>query len=174
MTVHAEHARELHVLMPDDPFARARWTLSEMIRLVREGLRDSEIVLLARRLVLEAGAGRDVVRQAAALLQAVRERVAYLEDPFDVEFIRSPRQVLEGGAGDCEEQTIALATLAASIGIPVRLVAARPSPEDPEWRHVWTELLIGSQWVAADASVPEAPLGWRPRPSFDLLIARLS
>lgn len=154
------------VELPTAPAARTRRTLEVMAELVRDSWRDPYVVMTARTAALERAAPHDKLGQAAGLLDFVRERCDYIEDPIGVEVLATPRRVLEDRCGDCDELTELYLSLCGAVGIPGQFCAVTWKPWDPEWRHVYAELELGRRLVAADPTVAGAPLGWAPGPSF--------
>jgi hypothetical protein len=162
--LHRSRETVRHYRLPEDPRRRMEWTLRKMAALARAALLDRRFRFTVGTVVLERAPPRDKVKQAAALLAWARERVQFVDDPVGVEWPQSPRVALQTGFGDCDDLTTLYAAAAMVIGIPVRLVAATQRANDPEWRHVWCEVLIGGRWIPADASHRNAPLGWAVRP----------
>jgi transglutaminase-like putative cysteine protease len=82
-----------------------------------------------------------------------------VRDVEGVETLQTPLVTLAQAAGDCDDQSLLLATLLNAVGHPARFVAAAFNGGDFE--HVWVETKIGSSWYAADTTEPVA-FGWRP------------
>lgn len=88
----------------------------------------------------------------------------YREDIAGVETLQTARTMLrnlEAGipAGDCDDFTILIGSLAGSIGFVYRL-ATTQTRQRGYWSHVYPELLVSGRWMAADATNARAPLGW--------------
>ncbi len=137
-----------------------RATLQIMARLVRESRANGEIRGQAREIVdlLPQKAWRAQVR---AIFYFVRDQVRYLSDPVDLERVAAPEVTLNERAGDCDDKSVLLAALLASIGHPSRFVAVgfdAPGVFD----HVYVETLAGdNEWIPLDATENVEP-GWAP------------
>ncbi|MET1160355.1 MAG: transglutaminase-like domain-containing protein [Thermoprotei archaeon] len=59
----------------------------------------------------------DEVFKVYSISKWVTGHIVYVSDPWSVEYIASPREVLETGAGDCEDYAVLLAALYRSIGL---------------------------------------------------------
>lgn len=149
--------------IPDGPDG-VRATLEVMRRLVREGRNDPDVQALA----IELTAGiRDTEenRQAAieALHRFVRDEVRYVPDVNEVETLRTAHETLfELAAGDCDDKSIALASLLEAIGIPARFVAVAFSPD--LFDHVYVEARFnwrGAEWMPLETTKAVEP-GWEP------------
>lgn len=56
------------------------------------------------------------------LYRYVQQDIGYLSDPVNRDYIQTPSETLRIGAGDCEDQSILLASLLENSGIPTYLV----------------------------------------------------
>jgi len=65
-------------------------------------------------------------------------------------------QVLDMGAGDCNEHAVLLAALARASGIPTRLVAGVVYVDGVFLYHAWCEVWLG-RWVAVDPAFGQFP-----------------
>lgn len=105
--------------------------------------------------------------ELGALLSWVRDRMRFLRDPVDVEFLQSPSVLLEsirrtGEAwGDCDDLATLYATLAEAAGYPTRFVVQ--GPEAGDFTHVLVEVDAEGRWLAVDPSQRREGIGWRPR-----------
>lgn len=135
-------------------------TLSLMARIARAYSKLPQFYVLAREVVATAGVeGKDYAGEAEALWQFVRDNVTYRRDIEGVESVQTPDRTLELASGDCDDQSVLSATLARTLGFPVRFVAAGIGGSDLE--HVWPEVRIGDSWFALDTTEPHG-MGWRP------------
>lgn len=124
-----------------------------------------------RRTALELTADlppKDRVSEVRSLFDFVRDRVRYVRDVLGVETLQTPDATLDLLAGDCDDKSILLASLLESIGHPTRFVAVGYSAPG-EFQHVYTQALVGNQWVSLDATMQHAA-GWAPRPSVSRMI----
>lgn len=90
--------------------------------------------------------------------------VRYVRDHPEVDqFTAAGKTLFRLNAGDCDDQSIALAARLRSIGYPVafRIIRAKGTPT---WSHIY--VMVGlppgnpTKWVPLDTTVPGAPPGW--------------
>ncbi len=102
--------------------------------------------------------GNSELCYAKALFYYVRDHVRYIKDP-EYEYIQSAEETLLG-AGDCEDQAIALMMLVKSIGIKSRLVLI-PG-------HAYTEIFLeeapekykgNGKWIELDPTCSQCGFG---------------
>lgn len=86
--------------------------------------------------------------QLTAILRFIKSRVAFVQDPVYRDAVYPPEQVLELGAGDCDDMAVACGILAATIGFPVKLRAV--SLDGDGFNHVYALALSGDAWFAMD------------------------
>ena len=98
--------------------------------------------------------GPDRTRQIAALVATVRGRITptLATSPATS---RDPSAI----AGDCTTFALAFAALAASQGIPTRLVTGLRVDGARLVRHRWAVSWTGTRWIAVDAAFGAAPAG---------------
>lgn len=133
------HALDHHLeTLPggDDGLAAVRATLKKMAALVRRYSSDVTTGIHARH-VLRDGGISDIrkerqARASVALLQHwVRDNIAYVYDPPDVEWLQTPPQTLEVGCGDCDDKAILLSAMLESVGFQTQFLAVGGS--GPGW-----------------------------------------
>jgi hypothetical protein len=134
------------------------FTLRQMRRLVNEWKTAPEILQAATNLVFTVPSGDDW-REAAALFEWVRDGVRYLRDVHGIEVLSTPGVTLQRRVGDCDDKATLLATLFEAVGLPTRFVIA--GYRGPDFEHVYLQVLIGGQWIDADATEPY-PMGYAP------------
>lgn len=110
-----------------------------------------------------------------ALFRFVRDDIAYLEHPPDMQVVQDARRTISLRRGDCVSKTVCLATLLATRGYFSRFVA---QDEDGQgFSHVYLEVKDGLAWVALDPVAdglfgrPLGGIGWRndlPASGFEL------
>ncbi len=66
-------------------------------------------------------------------------------------------QVLEMGAGDCNEHAVLYAGLARASGLPTRVVAGIVYSEGVFLYHAWNEVWLGEGWVSVDPAFNQMP-----------------
>ena len=95
----------------------------------------------------------------AALFAWTRRNVQYIQDPLEVETVQAPEVTLQIKAGDCDDHATLMASFAANLGIPARLVTIGYDPD--AMVHIFPEVLIGGRWTATDTTQAK-PLGFQP------------
>lgn len=145
---------------PQGP-AGIRMSLEAMCRKIREGRVDPGVRGWANQALKDAGidgrSGQSVYSQATAILNALRSQVVYSPDPYGAEYIvgaaatlcLKPNLCLNGG--DCDDLSVALASLMLSVGIPTQIVKQNFGPDKQE--HVLTAIYDGNEWQYADPSL---------------------
>ena len=121
--------------------------LKEMRRLVRQGKSNPIVFDLSRDIVKNIQSKKWGL-EVAAVFRWVRDNIRYVKDPRNIETLHTPEKILEFGQGDCDDQSILLATLLESIGHPARFVAVGFTPGT--FSHVYIESKIGNRWVPLD------------------------
>jgi transglutaminase-like putative cysteine protease len=153
------------------PLPRGDEGVARTIRLIRD-LMDAAV---ADPQVNEAAI--NILRNASvqnfdreAKLRALYEFVSwpnflYVEDPVGPfgpkETVRTVRTLLRVRAGDCDDYTLLLASLAGTVGIATRAVTVAADPSAPnDFSHIYPEAeLSPGNWVAMDAARPGAQYG---------------
>jgi transglutaminase-like putative cysteine protease len=133
-------------------------TLSLMARIARAYSKLPQFYVLAREITRDVES-KDAFGEATAIYDFVRENVRYTGDIEGVESVQTPDRTLDLASGDCDDQSIMVATLALSLGLKARFQAAGLRGGDLE--HVWPEIAIGDSWYAVDTTEPGG-VGWRP------------
>jgi len=116
---------------------------------------------LAKQII---GNGGDRV---GALYYFVRDQIAYVEHPINLQVVKDCRRLVESREGDCVSKSTCLATLLAAIGYMPRFVAQ--DPDGAGFSHVYVEVEIykSGEWVALDPTAdgqsgrPLGDVGWR-------------
>lgn len=153
------------------PLPRGDEGVSRTIRLIRDlmdsGVTDPVVNEAAINILRNAGV-QNFDREGK--LRALYEYVSwpnflYVEDPVGPfgpkETVRTVRTLLRVRAGDCDDYTLLLASLAGSIGIATRAVTVAADPSAPDdFSHIYPEAeLSPGNWVAMDAARPGAQFG---------------
>lgn len=135
-----------------------------MCRLAADGSTD----FLIRDLALSITGGlkqKDYQGEACACLNWVRDRIRYVRDMALAEVLQIPQVTLPAGLsgigrgqGDCDDKSILLAAMLASIGHRVRFIAIAFEPET--YSHVWVQDAVGGQWLDLEPTEP-LPCGAR-------------
>ncbi len=80
---------------------------------------DSQIKMIANKIVVEACSKPDKRCYAEALFLFVRDNIDYVYDPVN-EYFELPHETINAGAADCDGMSILLASLLESVGIKSR------------------------------------------------------
>lgn len=128
-------------------------TLSIMRDVVRQ--QAASPTVRARALKISQGTGPyNGAERARLILEWVRAHLHFIPDPVGVEALTAPalqlRNIAVHGetAGDCDDAAVLIATLARSVGLKTRFVAASFLPTR-RLHHVWSEAYDGG-WIPLD------------------------
>lgn len=137
-------------------------TLQIMVKIVLQ-YRASALVRTTAQSLVANCPSRDTVCQVNALHSFVRDRIKYLPDVRDVETIQTPDYTLQQGSGDCDDQSVLLASLLESIGRQTRFLAIAVRGGD--FSHVSSQVLLGTRWVNLETILPTLPQDWNGWPA---------
>lgn len=112
---------------------------------------------------------KDYTAEAARCLAYCRDRVRYVKDILGVETLHDPVTLLNIEAGDCDDKSVLLASLLASIGHRVQFVAASFQPGT--YSHVWVRDYLYGRWVDLE---PTEPLQFGERIPARAVIAEMT
>lgn len=98
------------------------------------------------------GAEHDALRAAIRINDWVYERLRKVPTVS----IPNALQVLEMGAGDCNEHAVLFAALARAAGIPARTIAGAVYVDGAFLYHAWCEIWLG-RWVSIDPALHQFP-----------------
>jgi len=127
-------------------------TVAVISQFVKNSLRQSKIRLFTLSVLDRRGyLGRNASQAAQIIQDWVRENIAYIPDPIDVETVQTPGITLRVKAGDCDDHVVLVSAMLQSVGIPVRYVVI--GKDRDSFSHIYTEALIGSRWVAVDTTL---------------------
>lgn len=149
-------------------YAATATTIAKMHELVRLGVLGQHSLML-KGIVDQAIRHlprRDYRAEAEALLQYVQRNVRYTRDAATadgVEVLQHPFVTLvQRSAGDCDDLSVALATLYALAGFPYAFRTVGCGEDPLDFQHVYVVVYVPQYgWLAADPSYEE-PLGWEP------------
>lgn len=97
----------------------------------------------------------DVVGQVNAVLAFVKDRVRYVRDPINHEYIQSPlgmvRDIQKNGYcyGDCEDHVMLFNCMLGSIGIDTKPVGVKLN-KSITYNHVISTVLTNRGWIDLD------------------------
>lgn len=133
-------------------------TMRAMRQLVRDAIRDPGQQIRESAISILRGVN-SFAAQARALQVWVQNNVEYRRDPPDVELVQTPQVTLQLRAGDCDDQSVLIASLLQATGHPAQFIAV--GLQGQPMSHVMVQTLIGTQWVAVETIQPR-PMGWMP------------
>lgn len=143
-------------------------TLKYMRTLARNSLREPDQRVRESALSITSGA-QGWIAQVRDIQQWVQDNIRYVQDPYDdqggVELIQSPQKTLDYGAGDCDDQSILVASLLSAIGHPARFIAVGFQGEGLS--HVLSQTKVTNtgddrrDWASVE-TIQCRPLGWFP------------
>ena len=135
-------------------------TVRVMRSMIEEGKRDQAVRQLAEMILVRYDVPRyQYVTELAALHDWVRRNVRYTKDPHEVEYIQTPRRLLQSRMGDCDDMAVLLGSLAEVVGHPVGIkVVSRDANRN--YHHVYPVAEIDGHEYGLDASVP-FPFGYQ-------------
>lgn len=131
--------------------AGTRETLRIMARLVREYRKSLPIRELALSIVRQVAGHKNFRGQVAALHSWVQDNIQYVRDIEGVETVQTPLKTLDYMQGDCDDQSVLLATLLMSVGFRPRFVAIKTDSYGP-FCHVFTEVSAGKKWLPLETT----------------------
>lgn len=135
-------------------------TVRIMRKMIEAGKRDQAVRQLAERILrLYHVPNYQYVSELAALHDWVRRNVRYTKDPHEVEYIQTPRRLLQTRMGDCDDMAVLLGSLAEVVGHPVGIkVVSRYANRN--YHHVYPVAEVNGREYGLDASVP-FPFGYQ-------------
>jgi transglutaminase-like putative cysteine protease len=124
-------------------------------------LNPSDVVVkqVADKVVSKSGCGNNRVCYSKALFYFVKDNFYYINDPPD-EYIKTSRETLKSGGGDCDDGSVLLANLLQSIGVSTRFtfvprhVYVEAYLPDAIWRHK-----KDGDWVVLDSTCEYCEFG---------------
>jgi transglutaminase-like putative cysteine protease len=142
--------------------AGVRATLDVMVAIVLEYRMAPRVRMFAQALAGECP-NRDRLCQVETVQGWVRDSIKYLPDVRGVETIQTPVYTLEHGSGDCDDQSVLVASALEAIGFQTRFCAIgrRGGP----FSHVSSQVLLGKSWVNLETILPALPYPWRDLPA---------
>lgn len=138
-------------------------SVGEIGNLIKQYRKDYDIINLANRIVSPCP-NKDYNCEIKRIFNFVKLHIRYTRDPYRVELLRSPAEILRSGHGDCDCHTILLQSLLQAIGFPTRSVVIAGKPQTPQkLSHIYAEVFVGDKWTALDTTVARSFPGWKPQ-----------
>ena len=117
---------------------------------IRRGKKDFRIRRIANQIVRKVREG-DWEREISAVVDAIKSKVRYSKDPYQVETIADAFDTWDVGFGDCDDLAVLVASMFESLGHPTRL---RLVGKD-RFSHVLVDVLIPNKgWMPVDLARP--------------------
>jgi hypothetical protein len=158
--------------------------LQRLAELIAKGSRDPSIVRAARAITADCDARDDrceleaiydAVKNGTDAVPGMQNGLRYVADPKTTDYYIGAARILQeckagACAGDCDEATILVASLASAIGFKAGARAYGPNPRVNEFVHVYPVAALpkkapwpkGYAGHGLDITVPEAYVGWEP------------
>jgi hypothetical protein len=134
-------------------------TIQTMRELVDEALHDPAIIRLATDIVRSVPAFDDA-SELKALFDWEIGNIRFTKDPVNKEKLYPPAELLKIRAGDCDDMSMLIATLAMAVGYPARLVTVAVNGD--EFSHVYAEANLNGQWIPLDTARFDSEFGIAP------------
>ena len=83
---------------------------------------DSVVKGVADKVVVRACGNKGQICHAKALFYFVRDNFEYISDPNAFEYVKTARESLVNGGGDCDDASVLLASLLDAVGVRSRFV----------------------------------------------------
>lgn len=140
--------------------AGADVTARALRQLIEHGKRDPRIRQAAVS-VLKASdvAAHDRWGEVRALHGWVQRNVRYVQDPHQIEYVQTPRVILDTMTGDCDDYTVFLGALLETVGYPVDIKVVGRDRRRP-FHHVYPVVHLDGMEVGLDAAMP-VPFGYQ-------------
>lgn len=125
------------------------------IREVREAIKQARVNPEIRNLALRIIGGtqeRDYRGQVQGIYRWMRQNIRFVRDPLHVDVLYRPLQLLESGAGDCEDHVTLMCSLANAVGIPAKLRVI--SRDGENYTHIYGIYKTNSVYTPADTTAP--------------------
>lgn len=144
-----------------------RRTLQWMHVLTMQG-KVSPVIRQRAATLVNGFRSRDWLAEVSAIHAWVKDKIRYVRDISGVETLQTAEYTLANGFGDCDDQSVLLASLLESIGQHTRFVAVSFSPG--LFSHVYVQVRHGNigPWLGAETIINK-PLGWDPPGLVDVL-----
>lgn len=124
-------------------------TVEWMAHFARAGSKDINVIRLAQRIV-HGITPKDYLAEGLAVGRWVEANVRYVRDVAGVEVVQTPAQVIEAGAGDCDDIATLIGALLLALGHRVAFVTVAFG--SGEYSHVFAQFFDpkSGNWVVLD------------------------
>lgn len=163
VTIQGNTTRPLYRKLVRDGVAGNYEVVYEMIRLIRNGVDyDKGVESQAKAVLINNNLNSlsSAQDQLEAVFSFVRANVTYIQDIAGrTESLKSARQTLSDGYGDCDDQTILNATLLGCLGFEsVKIAMAKYSKDADSFGHVYCVVYVNGKRFVLDTTLPNAEL----------------
>ena len=144
-------------------------TIAQMRRLIEQGKKDPQVHEYAAAIIRSCNVPAfDWNGEARAIFEWVRRNIRFTRDVYGKETLHSAPEILRLGIGDCDDFTILICSLLATIGAKTRIVTVSNHAEDPsQFSHVYPEVKIpNGSWIPLDAARRSPAFGRGPENYF--------
>jgi transglutaminase-like putative cysteine protease len=142
-----------------------------MAAIVRQYRASMPIRELALSIVRSVPGHKNFRGQVSALHNWVVRNIQYIRDIDGLETLQTPIKTLEYRQGDCDDQSILMASLLRAVGFPARFVAVKVNPFGP-FVHVFSEANLGTVWFPLETTERWGP-GVRPPRIADKMVENI-
>lgn len=132
------------------------------LRIMRECINHSRmnpVIIQAASSIIFLTPEKHRLNEVTTIFEYVRDHIRYVQDVVGVETLCDPAMTMQRKIGDCDDQTMLVASLLESVGYPTRLVVA--GYHGAEFEHVYCQVFVEEQWLNCDATERE-PIGYAP------------
>jgi transglutaminase-like putative cysteine protease len=131
-----------------------------MSRLVKDWKKSLPLRTLTLSVIADTPGHKNFLAQVQRVRDYVRGNIAFVKDINGVETIHTPEMTIRNRAGDCDDQSVLVASMLESIGHPTRFVAIKMNRFGP-FVHVFTETRVGNRWLPVETT-ENWPVGMQP------------
>lgn len=167
-----DHTAPPTLLMGLPPGKAGTWRTLEVMRNCALHGKINNLIRQQAVTVARTVPGRDYPALCAALQAFVKTHITYVPDVRGVETVQTPDYTLRNGVGDCDDQSVLLASLLEAVGQPARFRAVGFRPG--QLSHVYVQCRPGSKgpWLGAETII-DRPFGWNPPGVVDELVLEI-
>ncbi len=161
VTIQGDGQRPLYRKFVRDGKAGNMDVIFEMIRIIRDSCDyDKGVEALAKNLLVNNGQDSytPAIDQFKTVFNFVASNVVYIQDVAGrIESLKSARQTLSDGWGDCDDQAVLNATLLGDLGFEdVKIAMARYSANEDTFSHVYAVVYSKGARYVFDTNLPNA------------------
>lgn len=138
-------------------------TVRAMRNLIEQGKKDPVVHELAATILRSQGVPAfDWAGEARAIYNWVLQNIRFTRDVYGKETLHSAREIIRLGIGDCDDFTILICSLAATIGHATRIVTVAKTEDEGNFSHVFPQVCLDGEWISLDAARKNPGFGRSP------------